>query len=509
MPHGESQPERAGRRRAPRRRPRGGRPSATPGSTAGPTCDLSVVVVFYNMRREAERTLHSLSRAYQQGIDDLDYEVIVVENGSAEDQRLGEDFVRGFGPEFRYLDLGADAKPSPAYALNRGIAMSRGESLALMIDGAHVLTPGVLRYGMLGLRTYAPAIVATQQWYIGPGQQGEAIDAGYDQAYEDRLFERDRWPHDGYRLFEIGNFIGDRDWFDGLWESNCLFVQRELLEQVGGFDESFSMPGGGYANLDLFERLAATPGVTVAGMLGEGSFHQLHGGTTTNQPDVAERHARLMAYRHHYEALRKRPFRGPGKPRHFVGRVSGAALRSRPRWMTPQAFRDSQRVRANGLPEKPTPVPEQLQAQYTDAFWRSLAWREVNWLGTALNKAPTDLIAYQELVAKVRPDWIVELGGADGGAMFFASLCDLVGSGQVLSVREDAAGQPEHPRITYVTGSPTAEETRRQVFETVGEGRRTCSWSSARPRRRRSSQSSRPTPLWSGSAPTRSSKARS
>ena len=54
------------------------------------------------MSREAARTLHSLSRAYQEGIDDLDYEVIVVENGSAPDQRLGEEFVAGFGPEFRY-----------------------------------------------------------------------------------------------------------------------------------------------------------------------------------------------------------------------------------------------------------------------------------------------------------------------------------------------------------------------------------------------------------------------
>ena len=114
-----------------------------PAPVAGPdAATLSVVVVFYDMRREAERTLHSLSRAYQQEIDDLDYEVIVVENGSSDEQRLGEDFVRGFGPEFRYLDLGSDATPSPAYALNRGIAISRGESLALMIDGAHVLTPG-------------------------------------------------------------------------------------------------------------------------------------------------------------------------------------------------------------------------------------------------------------------------------------------------------------------------------------------------------------------------------
>ena len=101
------------------------------------------------------------------------------------------------------------------------------------------------------------------------------------------------WPHDGYRLFEIGHFVGDRDWFDGVWESNCLFVPRSLLEQVGGFDESFSMPGGGYANLDLYERLGSTPGVTVATILGEGSFHQLHGGTTTNQPDPTERRARV------------------------------------------------------------------------------------------------------------------------------------------------------------------------------------------------------------------------
>ena len=51
------------------------------------------------------------------------------------------------------------------------------------------------------------------------------------------------------------------------------------------------MPGGGYANLDLFERLAVTPGVTLATILGEGSFHQVHGGTTTNQPDADERDA--------------------------------------------------------------------------------------------------------------------------------------------------------------------------------------------------------------------------
>ncbi len=214
-----------------------------------------------------------------------------------------------------------------------------------MIDGAHVLSPGVLRYGMLGLSAYAPAVVMTHLWYLGPGQQGEAMDRGYDQAYEDRLFEEIGWPRDGYRLFEIGQFIGEHDWFDGLWESNCLFAPRALLEQAGGYDESFSMAGGGYTNLDLFERLSSTPGVTVVDILGEASFHQLHGGTTTNQPDLGERHARLMDYRKHYEQLRKRPFKGPGKPRHLVGSVSTSARRTRPRRLVSNAFRASSRRR--------------------------------------------------------------------------------------------------------------------------------------------------------------------
>ena len=75
--------------------------------------------------------------------------------------------------------------------------MAHGNALALMIDGAHIVTPGVLRFGLAGLATYRPAIVATQQWYVGPGQQGDAMDNGYDQAYEDRLFDAINWPNDG------------------------------------------------------------------------------------------------------------------------------------------------------------------------------------------------------------------------------------------------------------------------------------------------------------------------
>ena len=74
--------------------------------------------------------------------------------------------------------------------MNRGLAESRGRALALMIDGAHVLTPRVLHYGLAGLEAYGPAVVATQAWYVGPGQQGDVMRAGYDQAVEDALFEQ-------------------------------------------------------------------------------------------------------------------------------------------------------------------------------------------------------------------------------------------------------------------------------------------------------------------------------
>ncbi|HTD49874.1 MAG TPA: TylF/MycF/NovP-related O-methyltransferase, partial [Acidimicrobiia bacterium] len=268
------------------------------------TKDLSVVVVFYNMKREARRTLHSLSRAYQEGIDGLDYEVIVIENGSDADQKLGDDYVASFGAEFRYVDLGSAATPSPVDALNHGVALAAGDTIVFMIDGAHVLTPNVLHYGMAGLSTYAPAIVVTQQWYVGPGQQPDAMLAGYDQTYEDELFRTIQWPLDGYRLFDIGHFIGDRDWFDGLWESNCIFVPRKLLEQYGAYDESFSMPGGGYANLELYERLGAAPDVNVVTILGEGSFHQVHGGTTTNRADPDDRRSTIVGYADHFAELR-------------------------------------------------------------------------------------------------------------------------------------------------------------------------------------------------------------
>jgi cephalosporin hydroxylase len=467
---GRLRKSRAERRSTTEARPIGA-PLAPP--VAAGTKDLSVVVVFYNMKREAARTLHSLTRTYQQGIGDRTYEVIVVENGSAPDQKLGEAFVKSFGREFRYLDMGDEAKPSPVFALNKGVEISSGRNIALMIDGAHVLTPGVLQYGLSGLELYEPAIVATQQWYVGPGQQPIAMAAGYDQAFEDGLFDDIAWPADGYRLFEIGHFIGERDWFDGMWESNCIFAPRALLEQVGAFDESFSVAGGGYANLELYERLGSAPGVRVATILGEGSFHQVHGGTTTNQSEPDERHGTIVGYAVHYADIRGRNYRGPGKRIHYVGTMFHDAMRTKSRRKTaPKLFQKNAKGDPDGRPTKAEPIPDELRVAYAEAYWRSLAWKRTSWLGQNVGRDPADLFAYQEIIHRVQPDWIIELRTFSGGRAFYlASLCDLVGKGRVLSIDDtERTDLPTHDRLQYLTVDEThGEATTARVREIVGD----------------------------------------
>jgi len=212
--------------------------------------------------------------------------------------------------------------------------------------------------------------------------------------------------------------------------------------------------------------------VTVCTIIGEGSFHQSHGGTTTNQPDPEERRSRVFGYGRHYADLRGRGFRGPGKPIHYVGRIgSQAARRTKPRRLSTTVFAEAALPGgADGPPETPIPVPDELVWAFTEAVWRNMPWTATTWLGRRVTTAPTDLFAYQEMIAAVRPDWIVETGTGDGGrALFLASICELVGHGQVLSVDvEQAADLPSHPRLRFLTGRPHEEAVAGEVRDIIG-----------------------------------------
>jgi cephalosporin hydroxylase len=115
-------------------------------------------------------------------------------------------------------------------------------------------------------------------------------------------------------------------------------------------------------------------------------------------------------------------------------------------------------------------MPEDLRTALIDSFWRGLSWQQTTWLGHPIAAAPTDLVVYQELLAQLRPDWIVATGNDGGGrALFLASICDLLGHGQVISVSDDRTARPEHPRVTYVELPPHEERTAERVRELTGD----------------------------------------
>src|SRR5258706_11679173 len=153
------------------------------------------------MTREAPRTLYSLSAGYQRNIAADDYEVIVIDNGSKPpfDPKVIEDL----SGNFRLIRID-DASPSPATAINRGIAEARGGIIGVMIDGARIVTPGLLHFARHGVRLFDKAVVATLGWYLGSDFQRWSMRSGYDQIREDALLASIDWANDGYRLFEIG-----------------------------------------------------------------------------------------------------------------------------------------------------------------------------------------------------------------------------------------------------------------------------------------------------------------
>jgi cephalosporin hydroxylase len=110
-------------------------------------------------------------------------------------------------------------------------------------------------------------------------------------------------------------------------------------------------------------------------------------------------------------------------------------------------------------------------ARAHDVLYQSDAWTEARWLGAQALKNPLDLWVYQEIVFETRPELIVETGTYRGGsALYLASLCDLLGGGEVVSIdiepiRDD---YPVHPRITYLGGRSSIdpaviEEVRRRT----------------------------------------------
>ncbi|MBB5408219.1 cephalosporin hydroxylase [Paraburkholderia sp. HC6.4b] len=123
----------------------------------------------------------------------------------------------------------------------------------------------------------------------------------------------------------------------------------------------------------------------------------------------------------------------------------------------------------------------QLVESFSDLYYRKidnfrgLHTIVLSWMGYEMFKCPLDLWVYQELIVRERPDLIIEVGTYKGGsALYLATVCDLAGFGEVITIDIDSTHhpiRPRHPRITYLTGDSIADNAIDKVAK-AADGKR-------------------------------------
>jgi len=286
---------------------------------------ISFVLIVYKMPDQAQKTLYSLSTAYQRGVSEDDYEIIVVENSSS--AVLGEERACQYGGNIRYY-YREENLPSPVPAVNFGATEARGTHISIMVDGARMLSPAVVSYTVAACHLHHRPVIAIPGYHLGYKLQQRAMLEGYCEAEEQRLLASIDWPRDGYRLFDIACLSGTSraGYFKPIGESNCLCISRELWAELGGFDPAFTETGGGQVNLDFYKRAVEFAGTQLIILIGEGSFHQFHGGITTG----TQGESRIKSMQDHfnqYAALRGGPYESPDKRPIYLGSVADSAMK--------------------------------------------------------------------------------------------------------------------------------------------------------------------------------------
>lgn len=102
-----------------------------------------------------------------------------------------------------------------------------------------------------------------------------------------------------------------------------------------------------------------------------------------------------------------------------------------------------------------------------------------SWMGRPIIQYPQDIIAMQEIVWEVKPDLIIETGIAHGGSIvYYASLLELIGKGEVLGIdidirahnRKAIENHPMYKRINMIEGSSIDVNTLKKVKD-IAEGK--------------------------------------
>ena len=103
------------------------------------------------------------------------------------------------------------------------------------------------------------------------------------------------------------------------WLWLCFALHRRTWLDLGGFDPGFVSPGGGLANLDFFKRVCQREDVPPGCLLGEGTFHQVHGGIAANA--APEQHP-IAGFQEEYRRIRGEEWQmDPNLAPYYLGRM--------------------------------------------------------------------------------------------------------------------------------------------------------------------------------------------
>src|SRR5262245_24088745 len=104
--------------------------------------------------------------------------------------------------------------------------------------------------------------------------------------------------------------------------------------------------------------------------------------------------------------------------------------------------RDRVLVEDDGSSESfPMASPEAFSAiskAYLRCGWDNKYVYSFTWMGRPVIQLPDDMFRIQEVIYKVKPDVVLDIGVAHGGSLvFFASLCKAMEKGRVIGVDID------------------------------------------------------------------------
>ncbi|KZR77518.1 glycosyltransferase family A protein [Prochlorococcus marinus] len=238
--------------------------------------ELSIIVGSYELTHQISNTVTSILSALSQTV--VSAEIIIADNSKSL-KTIDSNIVNYINVnviDFSELDIPIHA------SMNLAVERACGDYLCLMIDGARLWSPNIIREVDQYLSLYT--VVHVPNYQLGTDYQMYGNHGAGSFKCEDKLLIDCGWPFlKTSQLIELSFLEPHAGIGPTIFESNCLFLSRKMWDEVNGYDLQFQRKDGGFASADLLSRLIEN-NCELKVLADAGTFHQFHFGTTTSSP---------------------------------------------------------------------------------------------------------------------------------------------------------------------------------------------------------------------------------